>query len=105
MSIDAHPDYAEGAYDELSFWSSRFGALLFDRLELRPNTTGLDVACGTGFPLIELAHAHGPSSHFTGIDIWPEALVRARRKLAVFGLTNVVLQQGDASTLPFADGS
>jgi arsenite methyltransferase len=103
MTIASHPDYAEGAYDELSFWSSRFGALLFEHLELRPNITGLDVACGTGFPLIELAHVHGPSSHFTGLDIWPQALVRARRKLAVFGLANVALQEGDAAAMPFPD--
>lgn len=103
MSIADNPAYAEDAYDELSFWSSRFGILLFDRLELRPNITGLDVACGTGFPLFELAHAHGPSSHFTGIDIWPEALVRARRKLAVYGLSNIALHEGDAASMPFAD--
>jgi ubiquinone/menaquinone biosynthesis C-methylase UbiE len=105
MSIASHPDYAEGAYDELSFWSSRFGALLFAHLELRRNIVGLDVACGTGFPLFELAHAHGPSSHFTGLDVWPEALVRARRKLAVYGLTNIALQEGDAAAMPFADAS
>ena len=105
MSIASNPRYAEDAYDELSFWSSRFGALLFDQLELRPDITGLDVACGTGFPLFELAHAHGPSSHFTGIDIWPEALVRARRKLAVYGLTNIALHEGDAAALPFPDAS
>ncbi|HEX7809518.1 MAG TPA: methyltransferase domain-containing protein [Thermoanaerobaculia bacterium] len=105
MNIAAHPDYAEGAYDELSFWSSHFGALLFDNLELRPNIRGLDIACGSGFPLIELAHAHGPSSHFTGLDLWTPALTRARRKLAVFGLTNVDLQEGDAHELPFANES
>jgi ubiquinone/menaquinone biosynthesis C-methylase UbiE len=105
MSIASHPDFGEGAYDELSFWSSRFGALLFDNLELRAGVRGLDVACGTGFPLFELAHAHGPSSHFTGIDIWPAGLARARRKLAVFGLTNVELREGDAQAMPFADDS
>jgi arsenite methyltransferase len=105
MSIASNPRYAEDAYDELSFWSSRFGMLLFERLELRPGVKGLDVACGTGFPLFELAHAHGPSSHFTGIDIWPEAIVRARRKLAVYGLTNVDLHEGDAASTPFADES
>jgi arsenite methyltransferase len=105
MSIATHPDFAEGAYDELSFWSSRFGALLFDNLELRANTNGLDVACGTGFPLIELAHAHGPSSHFTGVDPWAPALKRARRKLDVFGITNVTLIEGDAHAMTFADES
>jgi ubiquinone/menaquinone biosynthesis C-methylase UbiE len=105
MTIASNPDYAEGAYDELSFWSSRFGALLFEHLELRPNVTGLDIACGTGFPLFELAHAHGPSSHFTGLDIWPEAIRRAHRKLAVYGLTNIALREGDAATMPFPDAS
>jgi ubiquinone/menaquinone biosynthesis C-methylase UbiE len=105
MSIASNPDYARDAYDELSFWSSRFGALLFEHLELRPNVTGLDVACGTGFPLFELAHAHGPSSHFTGLDIWPEASERARGKLAVYALTNVALHEGDAAAMPFADAS
>lgn len=105
MSIASNPDYAEGAYDELSFWSSRFGALMFEHLELRPDITGLDIACGTGFPLFELAHAHGPSSHFTGLDIWPEAIQRAHRKLAVYGLTNIALHEGDAAAMPFPDAS
>ncbi len=105
MSIASNPRYAEDAYDELSFWSSRFGALLFEHLEPRPGSAGRDGACGTGFPLFELAHAHGPSSHFTGIDVWPEALVRARRKLAVYGLTNIALQEGDAAAMPFPDAS
>jgi ubiquinone/menaquinone biosynthesis C-methylase UbiE len=105
MNIAAHPDYAEGAYDELSLWSSHFGTLLFDNLELRTNIRGLDVACGSGFPLIELAHVHGPTSHFTGVDLWAPALTRARRKLSVFGLTNVELREGDAHELPFPNES
>lgn len=105
MSIATHPDFAGGAYDELSFWSSRFGALLFDNLELRANIRGLDVACGTGFPLFELAHAHGPGSHFTGADIWFDALVRARRKQNVFGTKNVDVVNADGAALPFPDQS
>lgn len=100
-----HPSFASDAYDELSFWSSRFGALLFDHLELRRGIVGLDVACGAGFPLFELAHVHGPSSRFVGIDIWNEALERAAKKVEVYGLTNVELREADASALPFDDGS
>ena len=55
-------------YDETSFWSARFGGLLFDHLELHRGIRGLDVGCGTGFPLIELANLHGTSSHFTGLN-------------------------------------
>ena len=88
-------------YDETSFWSARFGALLFDYLEIRRGVRGLDVGCGTGFPLIELAHLHGTSSHFIGIDIWAEALERARLKLQVHGLTNVDIIETDAASMPF----
>src|SRR6185503_615064 len=89
--------------DELSFWSSHFGQLLFDNIELRRGIRGLDVACGAGFPLFELAFVHGPSSHFTGIDIWREALERARRKIRVYGLTNVEVREADAVAMPFED--
>jgi arsenite methyltransferase len=88
-------------YDETSFWSARFGALLFDHLEIRRGIRGLDVGCGTGFPLIELAHLHGPSSHFTGIDIWVDALDRARAKLELHGLTNVDIIETDVASMPF----
>ena len=84
------PPRLAGSYDETSIWSARFGALLFDHLEIRRGIRGLDVGCGTGFPLIELARLHGTSSHFIGIDIWPEALSRARSKLEADGLTNPV---------------
>jgi arsenite methyltransferase len=103
--VKLHPDFADTVYDELSFWSSRFGALLFDTLELRRGVRGLDVACGAGFPLFELAFVHGPSSRFTGLDLWPEALHRARRKIAVYGLKNVDLVQADGAAMPFSSES
>jgi arsenite methyltransferase len=88
-------------YDETSFWSARFGALLFDHLEIRRGIRGLDVGCGTGFPLIELAHVHGTSSHFIGTDIWVNALERARLKLELHGLTNVDIIEADVASMPF----
>ena len=100
-----HPDFADAVYDELSFWGSHFGALLFEHLELRRGVRGLDVACGAGFPLFELAFVHGPSSRFTGLDLWREALNRARRKIEVYGLTNVDVCEADGVSMPFDDES
>jgi ubiquinone/menaquinone biosynthesis C-methylase UbiE len=100
-----HPRFAAAVYDELSFWGSRFGALLFEHLEIRRGIRGLDVACGAGFPLFELAHTHGASSHFTGIDVWHDALVRARDKIEVYGDRNVTLVEGNAQSMPFADAT
>ena len=98
-----HPRFVPDAYDELSFWSSRFGALLFDNLELRRGIVELDVACGAGFPLFELAHVHGPSSRFVGVDIWKEGLARAAGKIEVYGLTNVEVREADGAAMPFDD--
>jgi ubiquinone/menaquinone biosynthesis C-methylase UbiE len=98
------PRYAE-VYDECSLWGARFGTLLLQHLEIRPDITGLDVGCATGFPLFELAQVHGPSSRFIGIDVWSEALDRARMKIEVYGLTNVEVREADASSLPFDDAT
>ena len=98
------PPRLADVYDETSFWSGRFGALLFEFLDIRRGIRGLDVGCGTGFPLIELAHLHGASSRFTGVDIWTDALLRARLKLEAHQLTNVDIVAADAASLPFSDG-
>jgi ubiquinone/menaquinone biosynthesis C-methylase UbiE len=97
------PDAA--LFDELSLWSSRFGALLLEQLELRAGVRALDVGCGTGFPLYELACAHGASSRFVGIDTWREALERAAAKRVYCRAPGVSLLRADAGCMPFRDGS
>jgi arsenite methyltransferase len=101
---DVPPGWAE-AYDETSLWAARFGALLFDSLEVKPVRDGLDVGCATGFPLIELAQIHGRSSLWTGIDIWTDALHRAQKKIELLRIPNVALQAVDAASMPFDDAS
>jgi ubiquinone/menaquinone biosynthesis C-methylase UbiE len=91
--------------DELSFWSSRFGAFLFDHLELQRGARILDVGCGAGFPLFELAHRHGLTCRVIGIDIWKQSLRRALDKRGVYGLSNVLLVQADGAGLPLPDAS
>jgi ubiquinone/menaquinone biosynthesis C-methylase UbiE len=95
------PPHLAESYDETSLWGARFGVLLLDHLEISRGVKGLDVGCGTGFPLIELACLHGTSSHFTGLDIWPEGLARARKRAELLGLGNVDLVEADAASMPF----
>jgi ubiquinone/menaquinone biosynthesis C-methylase UbiE len=92
-------------FDELTFWASRFGALLFDHLQVRKNISILDVGPATGFPLFELAGTHGPSCKVTGIDIWKEALAHARLKHQAYNVPNVEIIDGDAAAMPFEDAS
>ena len=90
-------------FDATSFWCARFGALLLEHLELRRDISILDVGCGTGFPLFELADMFGSSCQVTGIDIWTEGIARAREKLQAYMLPNVTIVEGDASAMPFPD--
>jgi arsenite methyltransferase len=88
-------------YDELSLWSSHFGDLLLRHLELRRGIEILDLGCGTGFPLFELAMIHGAESHVTGLDPWTDAITRARARLAFMELPNVTIIEGDGAQMPF----
>jgi arsenite methyltransferase len=69
-------------YDELPLWSAMFGLLLLEHAPLKNVSLALDVGCGTGFPLIELAERLGPDAHVHGIDPWSAALTRAKDKIA-----------------------
>jgi ubiquinone/menaquinone biosynthesis C-methylase UbiE len=68
------PDFSSpqviGVYDEVALWSAMFGLLLLDEVPLTNVTNALDVGCGTGFPLIELAERLGDRAHVHGIDPW-----------------------------------
>jgi arsenite methyltransferase len=95
---------AIAAYDELPLWSAMFGLLLLDEVPIRDVTAALDVGCGTGFPLIELAERLGSRSQVHGIDPWTAALARAAEKIAHRETRNVTLHEGTAAAMPFADG-
>ena len=62
----------------------------------------LDVACGTGSALNQLALAH-PNERYTGLDLSPYYLQHARRRLT--HVENLSLVTGNAECLPFADAS
>jgi ubiquinone/menaquinone biosynthesis C-methylase UbiE len=107
--LDFVPDFTSPqlveAYDELPLWSAMFGLLLLDELPLTCTGDVLDVGCGTGFPLIELAERLGPEACVHGIDPWAPALQRAALKIAARGTPNVTLHEGSAAAMPFDDHS
>lgn len=107
--LDRIPDFSSpavvDAYDELPLWSAMFGLLLFDELPLTNVRKALDIGCGTGFPLIELAERLGPGVEVHGIDPWTLGLKRAAAKLTVRGTMNVTLHEGSANAMPFPDAT
>ncbi len=101
--VDLNNADAVSAYDELPLWSAMFGLLLLRHVPLKAITKVLDVGCGTGFPLFELAQRLGPGSVACGLDPWEAAVNKARFKMKVWGIQNVELHVGDASSMTFRD--
>src|SRR5512145_1586668 len=93
------------AYDELSLWSAPFGRLLLDHVPMRRGMKVLDVGCGTGFPLLELAERLGGSSLVVGVDLWKTALRRAAQKGRLGRIANAPAVVGDGARLPLKDGT
>jgi len=90
--------------DEVSLWSAPFGMKLLETVRLMGVSRALDVGCGLGFPLLELAMRLGEGAKVYGIDPWKQAIERARMKARVMGIGNVEIIEGVAEDLPFDDG-
>jgi len=87
--------------DELPLWSAPFGLKLLDTIHLRPKINALDIGCGLGFPLIEVAQRLGKSSQVFGIDPWERALERIILKIRKYNIKNVTPVKSVAESLPF----
>ncbi|MCI0495820.1 class I SAM-dependent methyltransferase [candidate division KSB1 bacterium] len=91
--------------DDLPLWSAPFGLKLLDTVKYRSDMNVLDIGCGTGFPMIELANRLGDSCHIYGIDPWEKALERIRLKIQTQQLRNTVAVKCLAEKMPFQDNS
>jgi arsenite methyltransferase len=103
MEFDLNRPELVSAFDELPLWSAAFGQKLLDTIRFSPGMQVLDIGCGTGFPLIEIAMRAGAGSFVTGLDPWQVALDRAAFKIREYGVPNVRLVNGLAERMPFTD--
>lgn len=104
FSSDLSDPATVAIYDELPLWSAKFGLLMLQHVPLKEKMKVLDVGCGTGFPLLELAQRLGPSSTVYGIDTWSAALDRARFKAEKMNIGNILLMNCCASNIPSPSG-
>lgn len=75
-------------------------------LELPAGSRGLDVGCGFGAQVMQLAEAVGDEGHVTGVDLSREFLDFGRNIVKGSDLTErVSLVEGDMNHLPFQNNS
>ncbi len=73
------------------------------RMELVPGDRVLDIGCGTGLNLEAIRDKVGAEGEIDGIDLTPEMLGLAQRRVERKRWNSVRVSQGDARSLPFAD--
>ena len=67
---------------------------LLQALDLRPTDRVLEVGTGSGYLTALLARL---AAHVYSVEIFPEFILEAQRRLTVYGVRNVTLEVGDAA--------
>src|SRR3972149_6441699 len=78
--------------------------LVLDAFGVGPGLTVLEIGPGTGFYTLEAAGRVGPSGRLICLDLQPEMLRHARRRLEASGLRATFLR-ADARALPLGPGT
>ena len=78
-------------------------SVLLERLALEHASTALDVGCGTGADVVEMAGRMPHGGKATGVDASEAMIAEARRRAAGLG-DDVLFRLGDALDLPYPDG-
>jgi ubiquinone/menaquinone biosynthesis C-methylase UbiE len=76
----------------------------YELLDLQPGASVLDLGCGTGDDVQELARLVGPSGRVVGVDRSETVITEARERVRGTTLP-VVFQVADAYALPFPDAT
>lgn len=91
---------------KFDFWLPRLvpaGDALLDVLAPQPNTRVLDIACGTGEPILSLARRPSPPRTMFGVDVSTNMLSVARAKTDAEGLSGLTFCASRAERLCFPD--
>ena len=101
LKAKQHQIWSNGDYSKIAWVTVPLAERLCEAVELRPGSSVLDVACGTGHVAIQAARTF---CDVTGIDYVAELVETARRRAAAEGLC-IAFEVADAEALPFTDSS
>jgi SAM-dependent methyltransferase len=78
---------------------------LLDMAAPQPGEHVLDIGCGSGTTVLELAARVGPGGHVLGADISSQSVARARQRIADARLRHAEVTVADVSAHPFKQNS
>lgn len=93
--------WSSGDYSKVAWQTVPLADALVEAVDLRPESTVLDVATGTGHVALAASRRFGET---TGVDYVPAFIEMARRRAEAEGLP-IRFDVGDAEALEFPDGS
>lgn len=99
LKAKQHQIWNSGDYGKIAWLTVPLAGRLVESIGLRPGSSVLDVACGTGHVALEAARAF---CDVTGVDYVADLVEVARRRAAAEGLP-VTFEEGDAEALPYPD--
>lgn len=76
--------------------------VLYEQAATKPGETVIDIGCGSGTTVIEMARRVGPAGRVEGFDVAKPSVERANQRIADAELTNAAVTLADLSTAALA---
>jgi ubiquinone/menaquinone biosynthesis C-methylase UbiE len=103
--VDARQDYVHGysgrERERLADQADTLAELLHSDTSYPSGSVVLEVGCGVGAQTVTLAR-QSPEARIVAMDISEDSLAAARKRILSAGFRNVVFQQADIFSMPFA---
>ena len=99
----ARCDFSANAYYLLGIREFAYRKMAVAALNLKPEDTVVEIGCGTGLNFSLLRRSVGPAGRIVGVDLPPETLEEADRRVRRSGWSNVELVQSDAAAYRFPE--
>jgi ubiquinone/menaquinone biosynthesis C-methylase UbiE len=96
-------DFSANAYYLLGFREFAYRKIGIKALNLKKGDTVVEIGCGTGLNFSLLRKQVGPKGNIIGVDLTPEMLEEADKRIRRNGWQNVTLVQSDAAEYQFTE--
>ena len=98
-----HYDLSANLYYLVGFRELAFRRKAVRALRLKPGETVVEIGCGTGLNFALLREKVGPEGRIIGVDLTPEMLAEAQKRIRRNGWANVFLVRSDAVAYTFPE--